>query len=93
MGLNPDMKIMQTTHTAELSARFGRKVRNLMDTDEYKQKMREIRSKLRYEKVCIICSSEFIAKHKKAKYCSSKCVTKSGAEYHRKYYLTHNHFA
>ena len=28
---------MQTTHTAELSARFGRKVRNLMDTDEYKQ--------------------------------------------------------
>ena len=37
MGLNPDMKIMQTTHTAELSARFGRKVRNLMDTDEYKQ--------------------------------------------------------
>ena len=37
MGLRPDMKIMQTTHTAELSARFGRKVRNLMDTDEYKQ--------------------------------------------------------
>ena len=37
MGLKPDMKIMQTTHTAELSARFGRKVRNLMDTDEYKQ--------------------------------------------------------
>ena len=37
MGLRPDMKIMQTTHTAELSARFGRKVRNLMDTNEYKQ--------------------------------------------------------
>ena len=37
MGLKPDMKIMQTTHTAELSARFGRKVRNLMDTTEYKQ--------------------------------------------------------
>ena len=35
MGLNPDMKIMQTTHTADLSINFGRKVRNLMDSDEY----------------------------------------------------------
>ena len=26
MGLKPDMKIMQTTHTADLSIRFGRKV-------------------------------------------------------------------
>ena len=37
MGLKPDMKIMQTTHTADLSIRFGRKVRNLMDTQEYKR--------------------------------------------------------
>jgi predicted phage terminase large subunit-like protein len=37
MGIRPDMKIMQTTHTAELSQRFGRKVRNLMDTEEYKR--------------------------------------------------------
>ena len=36
MGLNPNMKIMQTTHTSELSVRFGRKVRNLMDSEEYK---------------------------------------------------------
>ena len=36
MGLKPNMKIMQTTHTSELSIRFGRKVRNLMDTEEYK---------------------------------------------------------
>jgi len=35
MGLKPDMKIMQTTHTADLSINFGRKVRNLMDSDEY----------------------------------------------------------
>ena len=34
MGIKPDMKIMQTTHTADLSVRFGRKVRNLMDSDE-----------------------------------------------------------
>ena len=43
MGLHPDMKIMQTTHTAELSARFGRKVRNLMDTEEYKQIFDKVR--------------------------------------------------
>ena len=36
MGLKPDLKIMQTTHTADLSINFGRKVRNLMDTEEYK---------------------------------------------------------
>ena len=35
MGLKPDLKIMQTTHTADLSINFGRKVRNLMDTEEY----------------------------------------------------------
>ena len=37
MGLNPDSKIMQTTHTADLSIRFGRKVREPMDTQEYKR--------------------------------------------------------
>ena len=42
MGLNPDMKIMQTTHTADLSIRFGRKVRNLMDTDEYKRMFSDV---------------------------------------------------
>jgi len=37
MGLKPKMKIMETTHTGELAVRFGRKVRNLMDQEEYKQ--------------------------------------------------------
>ena len=37
MGLQPKLKIMQTTHTADLSINFGRKVRNLMDTEEYKR--------------------------------------------------------
>jgi predicted phage terminase large subunit-like protein len=36
MGMNPKLKIIQTTHTAELAYRFGRKVRNLMGTGEYK---------------------------------------------------------
>jgi hypothetical protein len=31
MGQNPKIKIIQTTHTAELSYNFGRKVRNLFD--------------------------------------------------------------
>lgn len=35
MGRNPKLKIMQTTHTAELAFRFGRKVRNLMNTADY----------------------------------------------------------
>jgi len=37
MGRNPKLKIMQTTHTAELAFRFGRKVRNLMNSEDYKQ--------------------------------------------------------
>ena len=35
MGKNPKLKIMQTTHTAELAFRFGRKVRNLMNSEEF----------------------------------------------------------
>ena len=42
MGLRPNLKIMQTTHTADLSINFGRKVRNLMDTDEYKKIFSEV---------------------------------------------------
>tara|TARA_R100001086_G_scaffold247822_3_gene183188 strand:- start:2151 stop:3614 length:1464 start_codon:yes stop_codon:yes gene_type:complete len=37
MGRNPMSKIMQTTHTAELAYRFGRKVRNLMNSEEFRR--------------------------------------------------------
>ena len=37
MGLKGDLKIIQTTHTAELAVRFGRKVRNIIDSDDYSQ--------------------------------------------------------
>lgn len=37
IGRRPNLKIMQTTHTAELAYRFGRKVRNLMDGEEYRK--------------------------------------------------------
>ncbi len=37
IGRNPKMKIMQVSHNAELASRFGSKVRNLMNTKEYKQ--------------------------------------------------------
>ena len=37
IGRRPDLKIMQATHTADLSIRFGRKVRNLMDGEDYKK--------------------------------------------------------
>jgi predicted phage terminase large subunit-like protein len=37
MGINPKLKIIQATHTGELAVRFGRKIRNLMNTKEYKR--------------------------------------------------------
>jgi hypothetical protein len=37
MGRKPDLKIIQTTHTAELAVQVGRKVRNLIDSDDYSQ--------------------------------------------------------
>jgi predicted phage terminase large subunit-like protein len=37
LGNFPEKKIIQTAHTAELSVGFGRKVRNLVDSDDYKQ--------------------------------------------------------
>ena len=36
IGRDPRTKIIQTTHTAELAVNFGRKVRNLLDTQEYR---------------------------------------------------------
>jgi hypothetical protein len=36
IGRNPKMKLMQVSHNAELATRFGSKVRNLMETEEYK---------------------------------------------------------
>ena len=36
LGLFPGKKIIQTSHTAELAVGFGRKVRNLVDSDAYK---------------------------------------------------------
>ena len=43
MGHKPMTKIIQTTHTAELSYRFGRKVRNMMDGTEYKSVFPEVK--------------------------------------------------
>ena len=37
MGHKPRTKIIQATHTGELAVRFGRKVRNLMDSNEYRE--------------------------------------------------------
>ena len=36
IGRNPKMKLMQVSHNAELATRFGSKVRNLMETQDYK---------------------------------------------------------
>ena len=37
IGRNPKLKIIQTTHTAELAVRFGRKAKNLIDSPEYQE--------------------------------------------------------
>ena len=37
IGKNPEMKIIQATHTTELAVGFGRKVKNLLERDEYKE--------------------------------------------------------
>ena len=36
LGKYPEKKVIQTSHTAELAVGFGRKVRNLVDSDIYK---------------------------------------------------------
>jgi predicted phage terminase large subunit-like protein len=42
LGLYPSKKIIQTSHTAELAVGFGRKVRNLVDSDAYKDLFPEV---------------------------------------------------
>ena len=37
LGRNPNKKVMMVSHTTDLAVDFGRKVRNLISTDEYKQ--------------------------------------------------------
>jgi predicted phage terminase large subunit-like protein len=43
MGRNPKMKIIQATHTTELAVNFGRKTKNLIDSDEYKTIFPEVK--------------------------------------------------
>ena len=43
MGRNPRMKIIQATHTTELAVNFGRKTKNLIDSDEYKTIFPEVK--------------------------------------------------
>ena len=42
MGQKPKTKIIQATHTAELSYRFGRKMRNLMNDEEYRKIFKDV---------------------------------------------------
>ena len=37
VGREPKLKIIQATHTAELAIRFGRKAKNLIDSDDYRK--------------------------------------------------------
>jgi predicted phage terminase large subunit-like protein len=42
VGNNPKLKIIQTTHNTELAVRFGRKMKNLIDSEMYKQVFDEV---------------------------------------------------
>ena len=42
MGRNPNLQALEATHTAELAVKFGRKVRDLMDSDRYKELFPEV---------------------------------------------------
>ena len=37
IGRNPNMKIIQATHTTELAVSFGRKVKNLLEREDYQE--------------------------------------------------------
>ena len=42
LGLKPDLKIIQATHTGELAVRFGRKIRDLVDSQDYKKVFNDV---------------------------------------------------
>jgi predicted phage terminase large subunit-like protein len=42
VGNNPQLKIIQTTHNTELAVRFGRKMKNLIDSQIYQQVFDEV---------------------------------------------------
>jgi predicted phage terminase large subunit-like protein len=42
VGNNPQLKIIQTTHNTELAVRFGRKMKNLIDSQVYQQVFDEV---------------------------------------------------
>ena len=37
IGRSPKLKIIQTTHTGELAVRFGRKAKNLIDSEDFQK--------------------------------------------------------
>lgn len=43
MGRDPRMKIIQATHTTELAVNFGRKTKNLIDSEEYREVFPEVK--------------------------------------------------
>ena len=43
VGKNPKLKVIQTTHTGELAVRFGRKMKNLVDQETFRQVFEDCR--------------------------------------------------
>ena len=45
VGREPKLKIIQATHTAELAIRFGRKAKNLIDSEDYTKILKQLYKK------------------------------------------------
>jgi len=45
MGRDPQLQVIEATHTAELAVKFGRKVRDVMDTEAYGELFSEVKLK------------------------------------------------
>ena len=45
VGRDPKLKIIQATHTGELAVRFGRKAKNLIDSEDYSKIFKQLYKK------------------------------------------------
>jgi len=66
VGRDPKLKIIQVTHTGELAVRFGRKSKNLIDSEDYqkifKTTLQEDSKAVMFNASCSECGSSIISK-------------------------------
>lgn len=90
LGKHPDHKIIQASHTAELAVSFGRKVRNLVDSEDYQRVFPSVKlqsdskaagrwsTNKKGEYFAIGNSGALAGKGANCAYFASKCLTRRG---------------